>query len=112
MLGSRRTPATDKDKLSVSPHIPNSSAECGADEGVEGEALDEIGIDHQGDAEQEADHVAFAFAATEGGQSHGAEDDDDEKCRGIGHIVAAGTLEDCEGAPLTRTSNMDMIMSI
>ena len=53
--------------------MPNSSAECGADEGVEGEAFDEIGIDHQSDTEQEADDVAFAFAAAEGGQSDGAE---------------------------------------
>lgn len=74
------------------PNVPNRCADCRANEQIERQFLDEIWISHQGDAEEEADHVASAFPAAEGGQADRAEEDDDEKCRGIGYMVPA----DCD----------------
>ena len=70
---------------SRSPCVPHRCAQSGADESVEGEAFDEVGIDHKGDAEQQADDVALPLSVPECGKTNGAENNDDEKRGGIGH---------------------------
>lgn len=69
--------------------MPDGGGEGGADGEIQDKALDKVGVDHQGDAEEQADGIALPLAVADSRQSDGAEEDDDEDGFRIGHAPAS-----------------------